>query len=1100
MITKRFPELEKPPYVASSPALQAFRAATSTGTVYIPARLDSKTGENVVLWKDIQMAFNKPRCIMSGSDVVVFMVDDDFQELVPLRIAYHPGLVLEVIIGDSVELNNDVSKVLTKDPDPCPTSPTTIATDIDLKATVWEENVAIPSPLVEQIDDANSTDKSLVICSDDTRVSLSNPNSLPLNSEVQAQSESIRNALHLGFESTLALLEKNRTLQEEHRKMMDEMLRLQTQTLERLAIVQNRIESTITQNYELHEYPIPRLFVVLPKAKRIRETLDKPLSKEFRLYFLCECGSHTMAEGSRAPHEIHLAKHDGYDINKPDEFFQKYGPYALIMMEMVKYGYMTRGIVIPSLAHFKVVEGIEAVREKPDIVRHDFASLVDSSITFIQGQMSNPSGRVDLPTEPVDLDRAVALDRMEVLKGADLRRLESYLRVQDNDRVLGNLYRIATAEGNVKWVCNDHYRENYRQSSMMQLKDVVRVNGGTFIEETGKVEVNVGTRNLARQLYDAMVKARGIQELDIALQWDVTLNDLRVFSSAVTKANIINLTLNGEAFKGPALDIINRRRRFDPILQLMGNMRIQSLQLKRFKNFFGHISIGQIFTCPQLRVLQIDTTMSRPEQDTQLVVKKILDSCLSLTELKLTSSDLNFASNLIVDKIDQFKNLENIALEINNQIMTINASQGKIQDVTITITQLKDFSTDGLFLKEHHVHRLHVKKTLDDVEMKQLRDVLRRSTQLSELRIGCRLEQALVLIDIIQSERSDALITRRSCALRKVELAEDEENADGDTTNKDALRMTLDFPDATKIGFAASTELTMGNTWSADASILSSIFDMYGWSIVKLTTNEMFDDNLAALLDSTTENEGSRLTSLTVNLASLTWTGADGMARVIHRSKGLERLGLTLHRRLRDAGLRTSPRRLLSQQRESAATLLLEGTEASSHLLEIAILRLCGHKKLHLDTCGLVDPDMSKLPQDCASPINDLISAQHSQPEPSSGSKLELADMLVAIKEFSLQGYRLTPERWQTVIRSFDFFELEILDFKDTNFSMEQLKIFVKLLPEGYDSMVQLRFLGLKDTELAKCDPTYEFRELYVDLRRKAPLVEIDGLNVAREI
>ncbi|CAF4202783.1 unnamed protein product [Rotaria sp. Silwood2] len=45
------------------------------------------------------------------------------------------------------------------------------------------------------------------------------------------------------------------------------------------------------------------------------------------------------------------------------------------------------------------------------------------------------------------------------LQGADLRELDTFLERLDNKRSLGNLYRIVTADGHVRWVCHEHYDE-----------------------------------------------------------------------------------------------------------------------------------------------------------------------------------------------------------------------------------------------------------------------------------------------------------------------------------------------------------------------------------------------------------------------------------------------------------------------------------------------------------------------------------------------------------------------------------------------------------------------------------------------------------------
>ncbi|KAF9943879.1 hypothetical protein BGZ65_000061, partial [Modicella reniformis] len=54
----------------------------------------------------------------------------------------------------------------------------------------------------------------------------------------------------------------------------------QKEALDRLAIIHNHGQVLLTQTYELHEYPIPRLFIVLPKDPGLRGELN-PFSEPF---------------------------------------------------------------------------------------------------------------------------------------------------------------------------------------------------------------------------------------------------------------------------------------------------------------------------------------------------------------------------------------------------------------------------------------------------------------------------------------------------------------------------------------------------------------------------------------------------------------------------------------------------------------------------------------------------------------------------------------------------------------------------------------------------------------------------------------------------
>ncbi|KAI8349899.1 hypothetical protein B0O80DRAFT_459619, partial [Mortierella sp. GBAus27b] len=301
-------------------------------------------------------------------------------------------------------------------------------------------------------------------------------------------------------------------------------------------IIENKLQAIMQQNYELHEYPIPRLFIVLPKPKRRRDRMTHPLSKQFRLYFLCECGDHTIGAGrGNLPNKIHLAKHGGYDLDQPNEFFQRYGSYVLTMMKFVKYGVMAAGIAVPPLAIFKVVEGIETIQKSLGMTLDKVGSLVDETIKHIQEMEKHTEIGGSATAGPM------RLDDIEALEGADLRQLQLYLNEKDKGRVLGDLFRIFTPDGHVKWVCIEHFKENYRKAAMQRFKDIITANGAMFLQDT--VMIRLGSTTLANQFYEAMVKAQGVRNLDITLEWDVTLGDLEALESAVTRANILQLEI-----------------------------------------------------------------------------------------------------------------------------------------------------------------------------------------------------------------------------------------------------------------------------------------------------------------------------------------------------------------------------------------------------------------------------------------------------------------------------------------------------------------------------------------------------------------------------
>ena len=372
-------------------------------------------------------------------------------------------------------------------------------------------------------------------------------------------------------------------LQESLDAKQDEMRNLQLQALDRLALLQNNVKALLTQNYELHEYPIPRLFIVLPEDTSSWNPMDL-FANKFRLYFLCECGEHTQSSNSKIPHHIHLAKHEGYDIARPNEFFQRYGSYVLTILRMLKFGISAAGIAVPTASLLIRDDSIAKASSSLKMLIGSIQSGMDQAIGYIEKISPNDN---DAGIRPLD-----QMKNNEALEGADLRQLESFLRSNDETRVLGNLYRTVTSKGHVKWVCIDHYRENYHEKAAKAFRDVVEALKGTFDENIGRVQVTLQSRVQAEQFYSALEKSRSVYELGIKLDWEVTLSDFKNLRDTLVLTNVgvlqIYLGQHGESTR----DRLNRSQRYDPLLDIMRHRSIQSVTVRGPCNFTKRSSLS----------------------------------------------------------------------------------------------------------------------------------------------------------------------------------------------------------------------------------------------------------------------------------------------------------------------------------------------------------------------------------------------------------------------------------------------------------------------------------------------------------------------------
>ncbi|KAI8603125.1 hypothetical protein EDD21DRAFT_403109 [Dissophora ornata] len=372
-------------------------------------------------------------------------------------------------------------------------------------------------------------------------------------------------------------------------KIAQEVLKLSKEMNDRLILIESKTAAILTQNYELLEYTIPRLFIVLPDTSTRWDPVNM-LRTKFRLHFICECGEHTKATTGAG------TNHEGYVVNKPTEFFQKYGPFLMLMLKMIKVGTTIAGHVVPALASLKVVDILDSTQSTIDSVTSKVVEGVDYSLKCLEESRTliRKSDDVDVDgnARMLQQDLATYLAGVEGLEGVDLRQLGSYLSTNSSDNLLGNLYRMTTKDGHVKWVCRDHYRAGYQEAHTQKLRDVVKLSKGKFDEQLGRVEITLKSSFAAVEFYDAVSKAKGVLDLYISLDWDQQYADFVKLEDMVSKSNIRSIKVCLDFHKGPNIDInLSGRRRYDPIFGIMRLPSIESFKIMEIpKDFFQRSS------------------------------------------------------------------------------------------------------------------------------------------------------------------------------------------------------------------------------------------------------------------------------------------------------------------------------------------------------------------------------------------------------------------------------------------------------------------------------------------------------------------------------
>ncbi|KAG0264270.1 hypothetical protein BG011_007160 [Mortierella polycephala] len=1027
------------------------------------------------------------------------MTDDTYEDILPLRIEHHPDIVLFVVEEDQEYDNSTSSTIPVQSPSSSTTKYDNYASTsiIDRLPNNFGENsmphltkqlqLDIPT-ITHQYNQVGHYRKhperptGMETQTQNSFRSYQHLHHLYLKAIMAGQAiqaEGIKDAMKEHSDSLKVEMDRNRALQETIHQIQQEMLdkqeQMHKQTLDHFATIQSRVHAILTQGYELHEYTIPRLFIILPKANRRRNKFVKPFMNQFRLFFLCECGTHTMIKGSKILHEIHLAKHEGYDIDQPTEFFDRYGSYVLAMMQMIKFGITTASLVVTPLA---ISTMSEVVQKYIDFTTKNFGELVDQTISCIQTRQSSPDGAVQ------EFSDGNSFHEQEVLEGADLRQLESYLKVKDEGRVLGNLYRIVTHNGHVKWVCIDHYQENYQESAIKRLREIVDASGGSFEQELGKIDITLTTKVVSVPFYDALVKTRGIQELSIKLDWDVTMDDLRAFETAMTKANIVHLTLDGGSFKGARLDFVNRGRRFEPIAQLMSNGRIQVMRLQGINDFYKRIGKPTTTAVPRLRRLSIDTSCWTRIPDELAGFKKILRHNSSLVELDIATHYPSDLLAIVTSTALGQSSLKTVSMHTDVCDIVVDLIQGRIRTAVATMYPQANFRRlVDTFIFEGHLTKLCLEADIFDSG--KLSEIIEGNPKLLTIEMIGPFKGYYDVIDKMVDARKRILTKSRALSPSRLILRPETNMS---KTNAVVVTMELEFEN--KIDVSDATVSVHMPVESPDPnfekSALEVLFRRYGWSIETLVTSQYFTDDHADALLKAIESRGSSLTKLALNTAFLTARGSHNMAKVLDQSTDLVNLSFDFK------DLHTEARLVQALVLLKKYGARMNGVTLSGFLLSGSWMKAIAdrfpsrHLWPKLTTFGV--EGLGKCSSDIAEWIESMVSsATHpSRPDPMANpNPSQLAKSWTPLKEISLCFIEaIESMEWQGIIETLDFTSLETLNIESANFGVDHLQILVDCIPDD-GTAVPLRTLTVVKTGLTRLDET---EELWEELRNKAPL------------
>ncbi|KAF9967247.1 hypothetical protein BGZ65_000100, partial [Modicella reniformis] len=135
----------------------------------------------------------------------------------------------------------------------------------------------------------------------------------------------------------------------------------------------------------------------------------------------------------------------------------------------------------------------------------------------------------------------------------------------------------------------------------------------------------------------------------------------------------------GEHFKGPVLDVINSGHRYDPILEMMSNGRVESMSLEYFDNLFQKMDIHSMRMASRLQKLILGSQSCLYTRLFKSTVTKLLERCPSLVQLHISVFNLDDVFEDLTEMLPILPRLEKLILRRDNNYIAIEVFQSKIQ-------------------------------------------------------------------------------------------------------------------------------------------------------------------------------------------------------------------------------------------------------------------------------------------------------------------------------------------------------------------------------------------------------------------------------------
>ncbi|KAF9984307.1 hypothetical protein BGZ65_000690 [Modicella reniformis] len=837
--------------------LQEFRAKSSTDIVTIPTRFDAKARLRVVRWKDIQQYFENAKGIINGKAAVLFLTDDNLEDLQPLRIAHHPNVVLEVVVMDNPQGTSSPKRVHNSTVVSPPASQSSgqarpgggglssIAgssnaieiTEIDTnsQALVIRSQVRpseTQTPIIASCQYCNALLHEAAVANVQDHAASSsssgNPSIHEHSDRVHSETDSKRyqhKRFHRLEQQLDTILEK--TLQTDQ-----EIHNLQQQMNDVLLDIQEKDQRTHQHHQQQHQQQ-PQFELQQP-SDDIPQKIQQSMSSQIR-------------------EEVVQLVQDIFKLQQ-QEFERlvliKYRTQALLGTSFKELSLPRLFIVLPRATSmvdkdgkpcsllFRLyylcecgihTTGNEDSEENHDIhmAEHLGYDLVNHCIFFdkygayLLGMMYTikygaiTAGRVVPPLSNLKLAEGIKVDQLHLGRLVDdsITYLEEILQSNNGDP--GSI---------AKWKLDP--------SELLEMQSYLKITEqdnqfGNLCPTITQDRHCVWVCKQHQREYLASTRKR-LQKIVVANEGEYSGDERN-----------IKIKLSSDVLKKPFYDAM---RKMDWVQGPDNKWYLTPLDLN--------------FACPH----------------------------------SITTSTTSILINL--------SNIESLVLDFERLSLSAGISKEEARYITIEMEQLEDLTSGDLeFIRQCHHDQLTIKYTPKDTDEDRLVNILQHSSKLKVLRIGCLARRSLAVINLVTSTRKKALQSETSLPLRTLEVMNGglvSFDWDGPRDGRDHITSTLNFSEGSQMFTMRSSFRSKVQEYGNDDPVCDFI-RQYGWTIENLSTSKAFNDHLASLIHDSIQERGSQITKLRIIPNSLTTLRLDDMDQVIKKSPSLVSLRLWLY-------------------------------------------------------------------------------------------------------------------------------------------------------------------------------------------------------------